>query len=1238
MIFTNFQWHQLMTLKGDDSNDTVQSLAFGESYRELMVGSSSLKMYSIDYENNREHKECWSKKLANSATSIQFSPDNFLFASAYLRYDKLIKIWKRSSYDLDSLTWDFMYIPHPAPVQRFWWNKPLYRNQTVKNVLYSVAVDGVLRIWRAYTSSDPGNLQLWGSIDIKTPQAMTILCEYSLLRKTIDDLAITDALSSKELLEKAVSIGSSSSDMLLLIDPKNDKQLRVYCINNSSSSKSDRLCTISEIFSCDRIKYQGDVRPFNVYGSSSVQPILVSPDAHKSPGDLLFFVHDFFSRSIYFVTASLIDILKGTGTKTPSILFFVRTVITGHYKSVQNIIRSSDGNALLTQSRFSENYVWKPRKLVHGGVTLSKVSYIETGATSITKSILVESGSHLIALLADGTLALYDCRGIMAKEVARSPTKNNSPALCAFILPENSALSNILHLVVIYSASDAHSWNIDIANSSIKYSAKCSLPDSLGGELHLAVPVDPVGYRFTIGNSLDTFGRDVLTTISKHGMLCNWTVGIESGSMQWLQTSAVSTEKKEVSKVSVSSTRKAVIADSSATELSIWDTRNGLLEFNEKFDAEKTISDLDWTTTPGDECVLGVGFTSKTVVLYCQQRFDYTNQNPSWSPFRRVDISGFTNHPIGDSIWLRNGTFVVGAGNQLFIQDAKIDVHEEVTQQLLGSRNTSQALSNNNSIFDICAIFNGPLPLYHPQFLIQLIFAEKKELVRYILAVLTRKVKFAPVLEPSLVLDLDSDLGIGDVIVNYVLADSTDNNDGSSVLQDQPAFSKELGEELIQTLQKFALPYLTRHQQITLVSVVEAAGQIFDYSRSLDENGVKYLLGFKLYNLHRGQKATMTMRDYNMALHSESHHIIIDLVESGISRNPSDILWPSVRDVGMAHWLETGKLREKFEMLAKNYFNYEGKRDPTRCTLFYLALKKKQVLVGLWRIASWHKEQAKTLKLLSNDFSTARWRSAALKNAYALLGKHRYEYAASFFLLGSSLRDAVDVIIKNMKDIALAIAVARVYEEQECGPVLQYIIEVHVFSAARKNSDRWSASWGLWMLKKKEKAMNALMGDLDAISEYSLSSTQPSGVATPAPVEVTLSRSFLVDDPVLAQLYKYLRSKVAIKGNLYQLQETQIHFLLKVSAIYQRMGCDLLGLDLVRNWKFTREENTNQWKEEEFAKLKLEEQKNESSVKEDIQTEENNEQALDEKISAKLNKPPPTAFSEPDMSAFDFGF
>ena len=48
-------------------------------------------------------------------------------------------------------------------------------------------------------------------------------------------------------------------------------------------------------------------------------------------------------------------------------------------------------------------------------------------------------------------------------------------------------------------------------------------------------------------------------------------------------------------------------------------------------------------------------------------------------------------------------------------------------------------------------------------------------------------------------------------------------------------------------------------------------------------------------------------------------------------------------------------------------------------------------------------------QFFANNFSEDRWRKAALKNAYALLGKQRFEHAAGFFLLAGSLKDAVEV-------------------------------------------------------------------------------------------------------------------------------------------------------------------------------------------------------------------------------------
>ena len=44
-----------------------------------------------------------------------------------------------------------------------------------------------------------------------------------------------------------------------------------------------------------------------------------------------------------------------------------------------------------------------------------------------------------------------------------------------------------------------------------------------------------------------------------------------------------------------------------------------------------------------------------------------------------------------------------------------------------------------------------------------------------------------------------------------------------------------------------------------------------------------------------------------------------------------------------------------------------------------------------------------------NDFNEDRWRKAALKNAFDLLGRQRFEHAAAFFLLADHLQDAIEV-------------------------------------------------------------------------------------------------------------------------------------------------------------------------------------------------------------------------------------
>ena len=84
------------------------------------------------------------------------------------------------------------------------------------------------------------------------------------------------------------------------------------------------------------------------------------------------------------------------------------------------------------------------------------------------------------------------------------------------------------------------------------------------------------------------------------------------------------------------------------------------------------------------------------------------------------------------------------------------------------------------------------------------------------------------------------------------------------------------------------------------------------------------------------------------------------------------------------------------------------------------------------------------------------------------------EYAAAFFLLADCLKDAINVILNQLKDLQLAITVARVYEGDR-GPILKELLEEKVLPLAAQEGNRWLASWAFWMLHRRDMAVRALI-------------------------------------------------------------------------------------------------------------------------------------------------------------------
>lgn len=68
--------------------------------------------------------------------------------------------------------------------------------------------------------------------------------------------------------------------------------------------------------------------------------------------------------------------------------------------------------------------------------------------------------------------------------------------------------------------------------------------------------------------------------------------------------------------------------------------------------------------------------------------------------------------------------------------------------------------------------------------------------------------------------------------------------------------------------------------------------------------------------------------------------------------------------------------------------------------------------------------------MLLNDFTQAKWRSTAEKNAMVLMSKKNYHLAAAFFLLANKIKDAVAIAIDKLSDPVLAVLIARLVEKE----------------------------------------------------------------------------------------------------------------------------------------------------------------------------------------------------------------
>ncbi|KAI9461775.1 RAVE protein 1 C terminal-domain-containing protein [Boletus coccyginus] len=1021
-------------------------------------------------------------------------------------------------------------IPHPRPVVSVVWRYSLL-SRSGDPTLFTITSDSVLRIFLPVVDS-PQRLQLHLAVDILSstvPPAVSQPMPHSKseviwLNKEVIGPVIKTVLKASEIENVGISrLKDVEEDWDLFLRVLADGSLLLSAVANIDRKPPTLLRQFTISHSLPGTLFP---LPLNLYllpcGGSASLTLVTSPPLRTYNISAVTLLHG-RADSLRLIAAGP----EQMPLEKSKILRFVRTPAGRGVAVVR-----ADGGETWTET--------------DGGHNLARLA-----SWPPADQVVVLDGGKLVAT--------YSSDNAMLTLHSTPPSTLRLPRVSYLF----STPSRREHESIVALTEDKFIFHIHISGSphpALVLHSYNSLP--LFHAPRLLIAVDPMAW--SKASTLEEC--DNLLSVSDDGELCFWTLehGKKSG---WRCTGRVRTGRSGFRMASCSSAKKSVLVSGhpDGQELTIWDSNESEfasgLEHQRIFSASEPIYDLDWTSTPDSQSILAVGFAHH-VELLCQQRKTYFGDDPAWTICFKVEVGRYIPYPISDSIWLANGTLLVGVGHHMF---------------LYGQTQPYGPGSTNESLFVHVARINGPLPDYHPQMLLQCLLWGKISLVKRIIVSLEKVIKGGKTFcwQPFAVED-------------YLREDQSHSTKrpascyglffGSPKQLDpvDAGFSRSLVESLIEQLEVQPLPHLSPNEHAHLIVLIQTALEIDEQQRALDANGLRYVLSMRsFYILNRriasdpgsprsgcgiphqtGWRERLRYRDMIWAFHSESQDLLLSTSAAACN---GKMLWSDARALGVFIWLTSiDTMKSQMEIIARNEYMAGGNRDPTTCSLFYFALGKVKLVHGLWRQAAWHKEHTIMLKFLANDFTQPRWKTAALKNAYALLSKQRFGYATAFFLLGGSLKDAVNVCLKQLSDFQLAVALARVIEGND-GEVLRSILNNTVLPTAFREGNRWLGSWAFWLLRRRDLSVRILLTPLrdlaDSLEMQNLEIGEPH-----------------FDDPSLALLFSQLRSKTlqTAAGTSEISGRREFNFILQVARVFCRMGCHALALYLVRSWSFER--------------------------------------------------------------------
>ena len=1149
----------------DINEDVVITSLSWASPEELLLGGSRLRLWYIP--DTGSPKFIWDQALPCSTAMAYSSPDGELVASCG-PHDRMIKIWRRLSYEVDSTRFDVSYLAHPTSVTNLHWRKPWHDEQNLDNLLYTFCADSRLRVWVHLDHHSTSIMQQIAEIDmcnIIQPRRLSVGSmsrrRYAFVVDSRDFSTATEkavqtcpANAANHALEHLIAIANRSPEICIVLDGLG--HMSAWGLEHAGTKNKHN----TEVFN---IVHIGDLnihfteRPHSL--SDYYQFCIFAGGLTEASLSVL--VHS-YDGSISWYDTQIIHLFD-TAPRHERVRLL--TSWAGHDDPVKGIVRSRDGKSLCSWTEDGDVIIWKVK------ISDQAVSLLLQRSSSMNMNIIDAelSGDNLL-LLGE------DCLQIPPSGTTLRLQKSSQPRRISLLRGPDA-------VGVFYDDS------IDVYNAEIGRFVTSLQPPPDATDMILVPAVDRYG------------GVRDLVAVGPTGLMTAVTV---SNDNELLIAAVYSTAVQKPVHVSVFGGKVALVNKEGS--LTVWDSVYGVCETEVQLGSHsEAVGSLDWYMTEHGSILLAIACTFEVIIL-AQQRY---NDDGAWSTLSELRVREYTSHAIGCISFLADGGLVVGAGNQLFVPETGIDAEQdsaklvrEIYSHAAQDRKKLPALTTS----DVADALNSTLPVYHPRVLHLLLGTYQIDTAKEILHSLHKHLKFfSEGDELSSMLDFTAT----DLSGRYQSCRASKPNfiDGTRRIEDGISTLKgtaqleDAGQQLKENLARQHIPFLSIHDQSSLVALLDIAIQLERHERSVDEHGLRYLHG-----LYSSGEEGVPWSCIVCASMSTSQEVLVDLVTQHYG---GKLTWDAARKAGVFMWLsEPEAVRMQMENVGRAEYTKHEDRNPVDCSLHYLALGKKNVLQGLWRTSIGIKEKANTIKLLANNFMDPKWKATALKNAYALISRRRFEYAAAFFLLGGSLKDAVNVCVHQIKDLQLAVAIARVHNDGE--QVLKQMVKQEFLPAAAHSLEgRWMACWAYQvMLNQPQKAVQALVQPLHEVL----------GVET---TRETLD--FRINDPSMASFYTQLRwsTPSAISP------KEEWVFVLRCATYLRRMGCDFLALSLVQNWHFLHVASEQK---------DISRDQNEQDVLYDagqMQTEEI-------ETEKETKKPPPTQFVEPSADSLldNFGF